>query len=395
MNSLHKAACEEIDASAAELHDLSQEIWNHPEENFQEIFAHGLLTNFLEKRGLHVDRNFVINTGFRSVTGSSENGPHVAVLCEYDALPEIGHACGHNLIAEAGIAAGLGIIAAFKTNGKALGKLSILGTPAEEGGGGKITMIDANFFCDVDVALMAHPSPVNRYAYNSLAIERVIVKFVGKASHASMFPWDGVNALDAAVLCYQNVSCMRQQLKPSWRVHGIIKHGGVKANIIPEFTELVFYARTPTKEELQVLMTKLEQCFHSAASATGCTVKISTAGTPYLNHINNKVLSDLYFDNARAVGIDFDKYGVKPGQTVPAGSTDMGNVSHVVPSIHPTFYIGTDVASHTRAFALAAGDPNAQKYTLSVGKAMAMTAIDVFTKPKLLQKIKQDFDMNH
>ena len=123
MNSLHKAACEGIDASAAELHDLSKEIWNHPEENFQEIFAHGFLTNFLEKRGLHVDRNFVINTGFRSVTGSSENGPHVAVLCEYDALPEIGHACGHNLIAEAGIAAGLGIIAAFKTNGKPLGKV--------------------------------------------------------------------------------------------------------------------------------------------------------------------------------------------------------------------------------------------------------------------------------
>ncbi|XP_053398312.1 peptidase M20 domain-containing protein 2-like [Mercenaria mercenaria] len=231
----------------------------------------------------------------KSVFGESTDGPHIVVICEYDALPVIGHACGHNLIAEVGLAAGIGIRAALKGSEKPLGKvgqsagigtrpalksseksldkLTILGTPAEEGGGGKIDMIEAGVFMDVDVALMAHPAPVNQDAIHALAIDQVTVKYHGHAAHASAFPWNGVNALDAAVLCYQNVSCHRQQFKPTWRVHGVIKNGGTKPNIIPDLTELEFYARTPSKEELSVLMEKLDLCFKSAATATGCTVE--------------------------------------------------------------------------------------------------------------------------
>lgn len=391
MKPLYKAACDEIDAAATALNELSLEIWNHPEENFQETHAHKVLTDFLEPRGLNVEKNYIVETGFRSVFGTTEDGPHVAVLCEYDALPEIGHGCGHNLIAEVGIAAGIGVHAAFKANGKPLGKLTIMGTPAEEGGGGKIDMINAKCFDDVDVAMMAHPAPFDIAALEFLAIDQVEVKFHGKAAHASAFPWDGVNALDAAVLCYQNVSCMRQQLKPTWRVHGIIKNGGVKPNIIPELTELEYYARTPSKRELEELIKKLDSCFQSAAAATGCTVEICWRGRPFLDVITNKTTSNLYLNNAKLVGVDFDAHGPPDKANIPAGSTDMGNVSYVVPSIHPMFYIGTNAVNHTRGFTEASGDPKAQPFTIAVGKALAMTAMDIFTQPETLKSIKEEF----
>lgn len=391
MEPLYTAACDEIDAAADVLNELSQDIWKNPELNFKEVHAHGVLTDFLETRGLSVERNYALDTGFRSVTGTGDDGPHVAILCEYDALPEIGHGCGHNLIAEVGIAAGLGVQAAFKANGKPLGKLTIMGTPAEEGGGGKVDMVNAKCFDGIDAVLMAHPAPIDAGLITWLAYNNVTVKYLGKAAHASAFPWDGVNALDAAVLCYQNVSCLRQQFKPDWRVSGVIKNGGAMAGIIPDITELDFYACAPTKEELEGIIQKLDNCFQSAASSTGCTVEICWGKKPYTDVIHNTTMIDLYLKHAKSVGVDFDAHGVAGNAGLPAASTDMGNVSYVVPSIQPVFYIGTNAANHTREFTEASGDPKAQPYTLAVGKALAMTAIDIFTQPDTLQKIKEEF----
>lgn len=389
MADLHKTACNEIDALADALNDLSQDIWKAPELKMKEVHAHRVLTDFLENRGLSVDRHFVLDTGFRSVVGSASEGPHVAILCEYDALPGIGHGCGHNLIAEVGIAASLGVHAAIKASGTPLGKLTILGTPGEEGGGGKIDMINAKIFDDVDVAMMAHPAPFDAKSIMWLAFDSVKVTYHGKAAHGTAFPFHGVNALDAAVLCYQSVACMRQQCKPDWRVMGIISNGGNEAGVITELSELQFYAFAQTKLDLETLRKKLDGCFNSAATATGCTVDISWGDHTYYDVINNQVMADLYFKHAKSVGIDFEAHG---SAELPGAATDMGNVSYVVPSIHPLFYIGASVFNHTREFTEVSGDAKAQPYTLAVAKALAMTAIDVFTQPETLRSIKDEFN---
>lgn len=395
MAELKQKAYDAIDKASKDLESVANFIWSNPEENYPEVKAHERITDFLESIGFQVERNFITKTGFRSVFGSSADGPNVAVICEYDALPVIGHACGHNLITEVGLAASIGLKAAFDSSGKPLGQVTILGTPAEEGGGGKIDMIEAGVFKDVDVALMAHPAPFNHDAFKALAIDQVKVKYHGKSAHASAFPWKGVNALDAAVLCYQNVSCYRQQFHPSWRVHGVIKNGGEKPNIIPDLTELEFYARTPTKTELTILMEKLDQCFKSAATATGCTVDIIWSKKPYYDMKNNHTISDLYHKNAKEIGVDFDLHGTGHfAGDVPTGSTDMGNVSYEVPSIHPMFYIGTDAVNHTKDFATASGSDKAQPYTLKVAKAITATAIDVLLDRSVLAKAKDEFDRN-
>lgn len=335
-----------------------------------------------------MDRKYKCDTAFRAVLGESSHGPHVAVICEYDALPGIGHACGHNLIAETGVAAGLGIKAAFEAAGKPLGKLSVIGTPAEEGGGGKIVLLEQGVFDGIDIAMMSHPAPIDGPAISFNAIQSLIVTYKGKASHAAAFPWEGVNALDAAVNAYQAVSNLRQQMKPTWRVHGIITKGGTKPNIIPEETELEFYIRAPKKQEVDILTEKVTRCFQSAATATGCTMELKLAERSYLDVIHNKSLLGTFEENMKTLNLG----NRIPEKEFPAGgSTDMGNVSYAVPSIHPMFYIGSDALNHTHEFTAAAGDPIAQPYTLAQGKALAMTAIDVFTNPQLLTQIKEDF----
>ncbi|CAH1800017.1 unnamed protein product [Owenia fusiformis] len=422
LEDLKKIACEAIDKAAKELNTLSQEIWKNPELNFEEHHAHKVLTEYLTKTGFNVEPKYKLDTAFRAIHGSDGEGPHVAVLCEYDALPEIGHACGHNLlaihgsdgegphvavlceydalpvighacghnlIAEVGIAAGIGIKAAMEASGKNIGKLTVLGTPAEEGGGGKVDLIKAEVFKDFDIAMMCHPCP---FTYKTLpgllAVTFIQANFHGKASHAAGFPWEGKNALDAAVMAYQSISCMRQQFKPSWRVHGIITKGGVKPNIIPDETELLYYLRAPTDKEVAEIKAKTIDIFESAAKMTGCTVDITYPGKPYSNLITNDTLATTFEENAKSIGVEFEADAEK---ATAGGSTDMGNVSYVVPSIHPVFYIGTDAPNHSIGFTAAAGDAKAQPYTLDQGKALAMTALDVFLTPGVLEQARKDF----
>ncbi|XP_070580400.1 peptidase M20 domain-containing protein 2-like [Ptychodera flava] len=394
LESAKQKACEAIDGAATDLNMLSQEIWNNPELSYKEYHAHQVLTDFLDKNGFNVERKFVVDTAFRATFGSQENGGiNARVICEYDALPEIGHACGHNLIAEAGAGAGLGIKAAMEAAGRPIGKLTVLGTPAEEGGCGKIKLIEADVFKDIDLAMMVHPTNTNCIGSPScLAVTVFYVTFQGKASHAAYAPWEGVNALDAAVMYYQHMSVMRQQMKPTWRIHGVISNGGIKPNIIPEKSEVTFHLRTPTAIELCEMKERAIACAEGAAKATGCKMEHSFSPI-YANVVSNNTLVKLYTENAENLGVKF----LPENQAVNMimGLTDIGNVSYFVPIIHPFYGLQTDSVYHSHGFTAASGAPEAQEPTLVHAKAMATTVLDVFFQGEdIMKQIREDFTEN-
>ncbi|KAM5327460.1 xaa-Arg dipeptidase isoform 1-T2 [Glossophaga mutica] len=398
---LHAADC--IDKAASRLGALSHAIWSKPELAYAEHHAHGVLTRFFQceppAASWMVQPHYHLATAFRAEWETpgvqvSQSPLHLGFLCEYDALPGIGHACGHNLIAEVGVAAALGLKGALEDlpGPPPPVKVIVLGTPAEEDGGGKIDLIEAGAFKNLDVVFMAHPSQENAAYLPDVAEHDVTVKYHGKASHAAAYPWEGVNAVDAAVLAYNNLSVLRQQMKPTWRAHGIIKNGGVKPNIIPCYSELIYYFRAPSMKELPVLTKKAEDCFRAAALATGCTVEIKGGAHDYYNVLPNKSLRKAYIENGEKLGIEF----ISEDDAVlnsSSGSTDFGNVSFVVPGIHPYFYIGSDALNHTEQYTEAAGSQEAQFYTLRTAKALAMTALDVIFKPELLERIREDFKL--
>ena len=313
----------------------------------------------------------------------------MCVVCEYDALPNIGHACGHNLIAEAGVAAGLAIKAFIESKGADFtGMVTVMGTPAEEGGGGKIKMIERGAFDGVDTAIMAHPGP-EPYTIASSTNARMILNIVfsGKAAHAAAFPWEGVNALDGAVLAYTNISALRQQMKPSWRVHGVFTNGGTKPNIIPEKASLQYYIRAPNMEELLQLKEKVIACIKGAAQATRCSVDIADTGKVYQNVVCNAVLGKLYEKNYSSLGVT--EYVFEGDLT---SSTDFGNVSQIIPGIHPRYKVGEGVATHSPPFAQVASEAASHDKTLTVAKCIALTAIDVLTGgEELLESVWAEF----
>ena len=379
-----------IDKHKEELRSLSEKIWLNPELCYEEHKAHSLLTDYLESKGFTVERGFCgIPTAFKATFGNAkckEEGVNVCVISEYDALPGIGHACGHNLIAEAGVAAGLGLKAAIESG---LGEccVTVMGTPAEEGGGGKVKLINGGAFDDVSIALMVHPNPLTAVFNQYLALSEVTVTYSGKAAHAAAFPWEGLNALDAAVMAYNAISMARQQFKPTWRVHGIITNGGVKPNIIPEKATLNYLMRAPTRNELKELQNIVIHCFEAAATATRCEVDVSFVGCSYENVLTNPLLGKLFEQNLKEMGYK----DILP--SAPAGSTDMGNVSHVVPSIHPKYAIGDGkAANHTPEFTQVANEPEAHERTLQAAKAMVLTGIEVMQNRQLMAEVKEIFD---
>ncbi|XP_071510643.1 xaa-Arg dipeptidase-like [Diadema antillarum] len=377
-----------IDDSAEALNKLSQEIWSNPELAYQETHAHKVLTNFLEQEGFEVAREYHLKTAFKATFGGKA-GIHVCVICEYDALPEVGHACGHNLIAECGVAVGLGVKAVLEEPENAsIGRVTILGTPAEESGCGKIDLIQAGAFEDVDIAMMAHPFQTNMPRPICLSCEPMSVHFTGRAAHAASGPWMGLNALDAAVMFYNSVSVMRQQFKPEWRVHGTFIKAGDVASIIPEESELQLYFRTVDKEDSPILREKLTQCAKGAAISTGCQVECDFEGErSYASLLTNNILVSLYERLAASLDIS-----CVPGEVT--FSTDMGDVSRVVPSIHVLYNIGTKEANHSRAFNEAAGAPEAQAPTLQQAKALALTALELM-QPNgntIVERIKREFN---
>jgi len=387
VEALKQAVCDRVDALAPRLIHASRAIHARPELNYEEHYAHQVLTDLLEEQGIVPVRHaHGLATAFDSVVGTS--GPTVAVFCEYDALPGVGHACGHNVIATAGLGAGL---AAAVVAEQAGGRLRIMGTPAEEGGGGKVKMARAGAFDGIDAAMMVHPADADLVAMDCLAIQELDVEYIGKASHAAAAPWEGRNALDAAVLGYLNVAALRQHIRPNERVHGVFTKAGDKANIVPQEASTNWLIRSGTIDSLQPLKERVLSSLLAGAAACGCTADHSWVGEPYADMIDNGPMVASYVANAARLGRTVVDPAVL-GRKV-TGSTDMGNVSYLVPSIHPMIKVAPDgVPIHSLDFARYAGGPEGDQAVIDGAKAMAMTVVDLWTSADLLGKVRDEFD---
>jgi amidohydrolase len=386
LESLKRAACEAIDAHRDELVDLSLRLHRTPELRFEEHAASALLATYLRAIGFTVELPvYGLETAFRASLGSGR--PAVAILCEYDALPGIGHACGHNVIAAAGAGAALGVAGIA---GQCGGSVIVLGTPGEEGGGGKIFMAREGAFDDLDAAIMIHPAGQELSTMQSLAVCQLAVEYRGTAAHASAAPFLGVNALDALVTAYNAIAQLRQHILPTERIHGIITDGGQAANIVPERAAGLFYVRAATQSDLSALRERVMGCFRAGAEATGAEVVIRIAAPEYAELMINEPLVRQYVANLARLGrvpdIDLDE------RPPVVGSTDMGNISKMLPAIHPMIAIappGTPL--HSVEFAAFAGSESGHRGVIDGAKVLAMTAIDVLIDGDLRRRMRESF----
>jgi amidohydrolase len=385
MSATREQIDEAVDRLGDELEQLSRRIHDHPELGFQEVQAAGWLTEFLGGKGYKVERGVAgVETAFVA-TIETGDGPTIAIMCEYDALPGIGHACGHNVIAAAGAGAGAALAAVKQHLPK--GRILVVGTPAEEGGGGKVKLVKGGVFRDVDAAMMIHGFDTWLGHQDLLGIVRVTFEFSGQSAHASADPWQGRNALDGIIQTFNNISMLRQQVRPTARIHGIITHGGAAPNIIPEYAAALFYVRAAELDYMWDLLKRVIACAEGAAKATGTTVKVTQLDSVYEPMKRNDTLLETYRANTRRLGVvesepPKDRFG----------SSDVGNVSQVVPTIQPYVKIAPDgTPIHSRAFEAAAVSPLAREGMLKAAKAMATTAVDLMADAGLLARVKQEF----
>lgn len=375
-----------IDSVAGELVEVSHEIHARPEQNFEEHFASELLARVATRHGLTAERG-VYGTD-TSVAAEAGSGPLVCVMSEYDALPDIGHGCGHNVIAAAGLGAAIALGAVA---GDAGGRLRWLGTPAEEGGGGKIVMARHGALDDVELAMMVHSADADLTQIDAIALQQLVVEYHGTEAHAAAAPHMGRNALDAAVLGYMGVAALRQHIRPTERVHGIFTVAGEKPNIVPREATTEWYVRSDTISSLNELKPRVLSALLAGASACGCTTDHRWVGDAYADLVSNNPAALLYAANAGRTG----RQVVDPraGGHRVVGSTDMGNVSHLVPSIHPMIASAPrGSVIHTAEFAAQSVSEMADRAVVDGAKAMAMTAIDFWTDPEIRRAVRDDFE---
>lgn len=396
-DSLKLAASAAIRSSSADLSELGSQIWQHPELKYEEHRAHSLLTDHLEGHGFTVERGYCnISTAFRATYGSG--APNLCVICEYDALPHVGHACGHNLIAELGVAAGIAIKAALEVwlappphhpatdgagGGGRSGRVTVLGTPGEEGGGGKLLLMRYRAFEDIDVVVMAHPAPstIVRPLFN--AVKELRVEYRANT---------GANALDAAVTAYNSVGLLRQQIAPACRVHLVIQDGGKHPGIVPESSLISCYVKAPNSAELSTLETRVRCCFESAAVATDCRVRVQQMNYVHANIRHNPVLASAFARNYGRLleagpGAEF------ADQSEMYGSTDMIRVSDKVPTLYPVFAVGSGrEVNHAAEFAGVCDTPSAHASAQLVAEALAHTCVEVLVREGLRQEVWQSFE---
>ena len=378
-----------IRAAVAELRDqllaTSHDIHAHPELLFKEFRASKRLADELEQGGLRVQRGVGgLETAFRAELDGGQPGPTLAILAEYDALPGIGHACGHNIIATTALGAGLALA---RTRQPFSGRVVIIGTPAEEGGGGKILLAEAGVFDDVDASFMLHPSRSDMVRRSSLASSRVELVFHGKASHAAGAPDQGINALEAVIQTFNGVNARRLQMRADARVHGIISHGGDAVNIIPARASARFSVRARDRAYQRQLVGMLRQAAEAGATATGARLEwTETRG--YDNTVPNSTIADVMAKNMAAIG----RAVVEPAPNERMGSTDMGDISQILPAIHAYFAIVPEsIANHTVEFAVAAASPDGDKAVVDGAATLAMTAADLLADSSLLAQAKAGF----
>lgn len=377
-----------IEAQREQLLALSHRIHDTPEIAFQERQASIWLSDYLESQGFEISRSaYGLPTAFAARKGSGS--PVVAYLCEYDALPGVGHGCGHNIIATAGAGAGIGLAAVLPDTG---GSVVVLGTPAEEQGGGKVILARGGALEGIDVAMMVHPvgREVDVVDRPTLAISDLEVEYFGKAAHASGTPDMGINALDAMFIAYAGIAALRQHISQTSRIHGIITDGGQAPNIVPEHTAGHFYVRASTGEELEPLKQRVLACFRAGAEATGARLEVRWIGESYTEIWPNPPLASAYLENSRIIG----RPAARASELPPAlsGSTDMGNISQLTPSLHPHISITTaPIPGHSTEMAAAAATELGDRAAIEGAMALAMTGVDVLARPALLHEIKQAF----
>jgi amidohydrolase len=374
-----------VEARADEIVDLSHRIHAAPEPAFEEHEAAGWIAEALARHGFAVEHPVgSLATAIRGVRKGGRGGttPRIGILAEYDALPGLGHGCGHNTMAASGVGAA---IALASIADELPGEIVFLGTPAEERGSGKAIMIREGLFDGIDAALLFHPCDRNHVASFPLASEDVEVVFHGLQAHAAADPWRGKNALDAMILLFSSVGLWRQQLRPDVRVHGIIQEGGTAANIIPDRTKAWFMLRSPDQAEYERMADRFRQLAEAAALATATTADVTFSGGAMTMKVN-ATLEDRWVANAAAYGI------VDQGPDENAGSTDMGNVSWVCPTIHPELAIAPEgTAGHSIAFRDAAATPIADRTTLLAATLVAQVAVELFLDAALVDAAWREF----
>ena len=387
MTDLHARIDAHVRREADALLELSHRIHAHPEVAFQEMQASRWLADALEARGFAVERGVGgLPTAFRATLDGSAAGPTVAVLCEYDALPGLGHACGHNVIATVGAGAGFALAPLMHD---LPGRLVVLGTPAEEGGGGKVLLLDAGAFEEIDAAIMIHPASVNQAAMPLLASTHWDVTFHGRPAHAAMAPHLGVNALDAVRLAFAGVDALRQQVRPDVRIHGIVTHGGDASNVIPERASMRLVARSADGAYLQgELAPRLERLFEGAALMTGARAEVVPAPIRYREMRFNRPLEAAFARHAERRGRRLLPLDPNTG----TGSSDIGNVSQALPSLHGQLAIDDAALPHTAAFAEAARSARGDATVLDGAAVLAGIAAELLTDPARMAEVRAAFE---
>jgi amidohydrolase len=373
-----EAATAAIESARTRLVALSEAIHSFAELGFEEVASAAAATELLESSGFQVDRGVCdLPTAFDARSGSGDLV--IAFMAEYDALPEVGHACGHNLIATSSIGAGIGLAAVADELGI---EVRVLGTPSEESGGGKALMLERGGFDGVAAAMMVHPWSLERLHSSCLAVSQLDVTFTGRTAHASAAPWEGINAGDAMVVSQVAVGLLRQQLPPGCQVHGIVVDGGQAANIIPGSSRAKYMARARTIEDLEDLVPRVTACFEAGALASGATLEIAQSAPAYTHLVQDVDLLAAYRRHAESRGRSFADDDA--GLPAPTYSTDMANISLAIPSIHPLIRIETHGAvNHQPEFAAACLGPSAEAALIDGAVVLAGVAIDAAQDPDL------------
>jgi amidohydrolase len=373
----------EVEYLHPQLIRISHTIHEHPETLFEERQAAALLSETLEEHGFDVECGIAgLETSFVATYGSGS--PVVGIIAEYDALPKIGHACGHNLIATWAVGAGIALRRALPD---VQGTIRVIGTPAEEGGGGKVLMADAAVFNGLDAAMMIHPRDTTYLDRGSLALSRYTVEFFGKSAHASSNPERGINALDAVLHVFFSINALRQALRQGTRIHGIITHGGEAPNVIPDYAACQFLIRSREQPYLEELEARFLDIIRAAEFATGSTAKI-TKGISYPQRVCNTGLIETFRDNLTARGLTWEI----PPADAGVGSSDIGRVSQLVPTIHPYLQIcDPPVGGHTPEFAAAAKSARADALLADGSVLLAWTAADVLLNAEVREHLHETF----
>lgn len=383
MAAVRKTIVDAVESRRSQLTAIAEQLYQHPETGLREYRASALLTGQLAESGFSIERELAgLETAFRASWGTGS--PAIAILAEMDALPNLGHACGHNIIAAAATGAAIALRHALPQD---TARIVVIGTPAEELGIGKFELIRHGAFADIDFAMMIHPSSKRQVIKMFLGLARIRFTFHGRAAHAAAYPEEGINALDGVIQTFNGINAMRQHLRQDVRVHGIITEGGTAPNIIPERAACYFYVRAEDSDEVLRSLDRVQRCAQGAAEATGCRLEIDADERILAPLKINRSFSALYSEQLAYLGLEESLAPADKNK----GSSDIGNVSQIVPTIHPHVPIGDGLHIHTTEFAQATVSPQGLEAVIEGAKALALTAAGLAASSAVQEKIKKDF----